>query len=921
MPCMRIKRDKGFTNGDIFFTFLIFTFYFPTISLMILRFKFTLLFFLFTIPLVSIHASVRYTINEGWRFSLEDNGNNHLQRFDDSKWESINIPHTWNRRDAADDVPGYYRGIGWYRKSLFIDSDVKDKLTKLYFDGANQVAELYVNEKLVGMHKGGYTRFCFDISSYIIPGSNNLIAVKVDNSNNVSIPPLSADFTFFGGIYRNLYLEVSEKTSLSSGDFASDGVYIKTELVSEKKAVVSIQSLLDNQLDRSRSVTVVQTILAPNGAQAGAVQQKRITLKANTSKVGYTSQFTIENPLLWSPASPQLYMVKTVVIDADTKRELDSQLNTFGLRWFDFDAEKGFSLNGKHLKLIGTNRHQCYFDKGNALADELHIEDVKLLKEMGGNMLRISHYPQDPLILQMCDKLGIIASVEVPIVNEITESNEFLQNSLNMTTEMVKQNFNHPSVIIWAYMNEVMLRPPFVDDSNRHKQYCAEVQKQANAIETLLRKLDPDRYTMIPFHGSLKRYEETNLVNIPRIVGWNLYQGWYGGSFEDFDSFLEDYHAKYPKTPILITEYGADVDDRLHSLNPERFDYTVEYGDLYHEHYLATIMRNDFIAGGTIWNLNDFYSESRTEAVPHVNTKGITTGSRQLKNTYLLYKVNLSSEPLAFLGKSWNYRAGTDLGNGTCVQPVKIYSNQPEVEVYHNGNFIKKISLPDHYQQLDIPFINGKNTVELKIGTRTYDLAEIDFRLLPVDLKKNELNEINVMLGSGRYFEDRDAKIVWIPEQPYVAGSWGYIGGVPVRPKTKSGNLPSTSVNIANTGNDPVFQTQREGIQSFRLDVQNGQYAVYLYWADLQGNSSGKSIYNLGNNTIGNNSKTGSVMNVTINTKKILSNFSIDGEKNGSIAIVKKVLLEVTDNNGIIINLEAVAGKTILNAIRVIKLN
>jgi beta-galactosidase len=618
--------------------------------------------------------------------------------------------------------------------------------------------------------------------------------------------------------------------------------------------------------------------------------------------------------------SPSLYAQNSSGGCPD-KKELDSQLNTFGLRWFNFDAGNGFSLNGKHIKLVGTNRHQCYLDKGNALPDELHIEDIRLLKEMGGNMLRISHYPQDPLILEMCDKLGIITSVEVPIVNEITETDEFLQNSLQMTTEMVKQNFNHPSLVIWAYMNEVMLRPPFADDSVRHKQYCREVHRQAVAIDQLLRKLDPERYTMIPFHGSLKRYEEAGLVNVPMIVGWNLYQGWYGGSFADLDSFLAAYHAKYPAIPILITEYGADVDDRLHSFKPERFDFTVEYGDLYHEHYLQTILRNNYIAGATIWNLNDFYSESRMDAIPHINIKGITTRDRQLKNTYLLYKVALSNKPMAFIAsRSWKYRAGTDRGDGTCLQPVKIYSNQSKADVYHNGAFFKQVDIPDHCLELELPFVNGKNTIEVRIGNRTYDLSETNFCLLPPDLRKNGLDEINVMLGSNRYFEDRDAGIVWIPEQPYTPGSWGYTGGQPVRPKTKSGVLPSTSLNIVNTDNDPVFQTQREGLQSFKLDVQDGQYAVYLYWADLNTDTVAKSIYNLGNNTV-NNKKSRSVMNVSINSQLIFSHFDMSGQADPGTAIVKKMLVNVSDKKGITVNLEAVEGKTVLNAIRVIKLN
>ncbi|HEU4607023.1 MAG TPA: glycoside hydrolase family 2 TIM barrel-domain containing protein, partial [Chitinophagaceae bacterium] len=362
---------------------------------------------------------------------------NSLRSCNDSKWELVNLPHTWNKSDVADDTPGYYRGVGWYRKQLYIDSSAKNKVSLLYFDGANQVTELYVNEKLVGVHKGGYTRFSFDISRYIIPGAYNLIAIKVNNSHDESIPPLSADFTFFGGIYRNLYLQIKEKTGISVADNASDGVYIKNSAVSAQKAVINIQTLLDNGLNKSRRVEIIQTIIDPAGMEV-QTSRKQLALAPNSVQTVYNNRIAIADPLLWSPDTPQLYSMKTVVRDVLTKKELDRQLNIFGLRWFHFDPQHGFSINGRHIKLIGTNRHQCYLDKGNALPDELHVEDIRLLKEMGGNFLRISHYPQDPLVLEMCDQLGIITSVEIPIINEITESESFLQNSLLMAKEMVK---------------------------------------------------------------------------------------------------------------------------------------------------------------------------------------------------------------------------------------------------------------------------------------------------------------------------------------------------------------------------------------------------------------------------------------------------------------------------------------------------
>jgi beta-galactosidase len=251
---------------------------------------------------------------------------------------------------------------------------------------------------------------------------------------------------------------------------------------------------------------------------------------------------------------------------------------------------------------------------------------------------------------------------------------------------------------------------------------------------------------------------------------------------------------------------------------------------------------------------------------------------------------------------------------------VKIYANQPKVDIYHNGRFFMQVEMKQPYYDLEIPFTDGKNRIELRVGNSTLDYTEINFTLLPVNLQASAFREINVMLGSNRYFEDRDAKMIWIPEKPYTAGSWGYIGGNPVRAKTRSGSLPSTGVNILNTDQDPLFQTQREDLQAFRLDVPDGQYALYLYWANLRADSSSNAVYKLGSNML---SSAGMhpVMNVLVNNQPVLVHFDLAEASNRPVAIIKKILVDVMDKKGITVNLEAVQGKTVLNAIRVLKLN
>lgn len=866
----------------------------------------------------------KYTINEAWKFTLEPISNAHLTNCNDLSWQTISFPHTWNNMDAIDDVPGYYRGKGWYRKSLFIGKENQGKVVQIYFEGANQVVELYVNGKLAGTHKGGYTRFTFDITSYIEYDKNNLIAISVDNSYDASIPPLSADFTFFGGIYRDVYLVIKDKLHLSNQDNASSGVYIKTPEVNKEKGEIEIKTLLNNGYDIRKNVLLEYILTDPQGNEVIKKKQKQ-TIAPLSINNEVNEKVTVINPQLWSPATPNLYRLHTSVYDAKTKERLDEYSTSIGFRWFHFDGEKGFFLNGEHLKLIGTNRHQCYYHQGNALKDEYHIRDIRLLKEMGGNFIRISHYPQDPLILEMCDKLGILASVEVPIINAITETEAFFTNATNMAEEMVKQNFNHPSLIIWAYMNEIMLRPPFADNVERHTLYCKEVNKLARQIENRIRELDPYRYTMQAFHGSMTRYgeNEADLMHVSKIIGWNLYNGWYGGQFSGFDAFLDKFHQKYPDTPILITEYGADVDVRLHSFDSERFDFSVEYADRYHEHYLKTIMKNDFIAGATIWNLNDFHSESRTDAVPHINSKGITTTTRELKNTYLLYKTRFNPIPSISIGtKTWKKRGGIDNGNGICIQPVKVYSNQPKADIFHNGKLLESITFTDNVATVQIPFTKGRNLIEANAYSNSLtDFCEIDFDLIPNQPNRDNFEEVNIMLGSKRYFEDRDANLIWVPEKEYTPGSWGYIGGHAYRPQTRHGSLPAADVDIAETNQDPLFQTQRVDLNAFKLDVPDGKYVVYLYWAELLTRSKKEVLpYNLGNDVEQVDIEQ-SVFDVLINSKPVLMNYDILAQAGNGRAVIKKFLIETSSGQGINIQLQPVKGHTILNAIRVVKIN
>ncbi|GAF03339.1 malectin domain-containing carbohydrate-binding protein [Saccharicrinis fermentans] len=411
------------------------------------------------------------------------------------------------------------------------------------------------------------------------------------------------------------------------------------------------------------------------------------------------------------------------------------------------------------------------------------------------------------------------------------------------------------------------------------------------------------------------------------IVGWNLYQGWYGGQLDGFDKYLDRHKNELPNKPVIVTEYGADVHTRLHSFHPERFDYTVEYGNMYHEHYLNTILKRDFVAGANIWNLADFYSAFRGNARPAVNCKGIVGLDRELKDSYLLYKTALHAETVLEIGqKEWKIRGGIAREDGDyCIQPVNVYSNSKEVELFANGKSMGKRKVNAYKASWDIPFVNGDNLLEavcIENGIKYRDRNMIDFRLAPLKPKSRSLpfTEINILLGSKRYFEDRLLDIIWIPEKEYQKGSWGYIGGTPYRKKTKYGSFPCADINIKDTDKDPIFQSQRVGLDAVKFDVPNGKYTLSLLWAELVSDIYHEKLaYNLGHEII-KEEVTNRIFNITINGETVENNLNIAEKYGAERAITKKYEITVSDGKGINIEFEAVSGNPILNALRLYKI-
>jgi len=875
------------------------------------------------------HAQLKYTINESWRF-LKDSSVENIVDFKKQldRAELVNLPHTWNDKDVVDEVKGYYRGAGWYTKTVRIPTAYKTKKVALFFEGANTVSDVYINNTFAGKHIGGYTRFVIPISKFITFDDEKAfttfnIIVKVDNAYNDDVPVLGADFTFFGGIYRDVNLVVTNPIHFNFEEDASNGVFITTPEVSKELALVNLKLKLRNDSDTKVKLKLITKIYNPQDALIRE-ESKSISLNSKVSDSYNLELKPFQNPQLWSPDTPNLYKVVSQIYDAKTNKKLDEVSNPLGFRWYKFDTEKGFFLNGEHLKLIGTNRHQDFKDIGNALPDYIHIEDVIKMKEMGSNFLRIAHYPQDPAILEMCDKLGILTTVEVPIVDTITESESFYENCLSAHWEMIRQNYNHPSLIIWAYMNEVLLHPRFQDDKERYKIYAANVVALAQKIENLTRKEDPYRYTMIPNHGNLERYKEPGLTDVPMIIGWNIYDGWYGSEYDALEERMYMFYNAVKK-PIIITEYGAGADPRLHTLNPTRFDFTQEYATNFHNHYLTLLKSLPFISGMNVWNYADFNSEGRIDAVQSINNKGLLGLDRKPKDVYYYYQASLLKEPFIAIGaKTWGKRSNVEDEQGYKVStmPVQVFTNQKSIELFHNGKSLGIQEPNGVIATFNVPFVNGENRLRA-VSSNSYlldDYAIVNIKVLPIKLDDFPKNGMSINVGDQRFFYDDIIDQGWMINRAYTKGSWGHVGGKPyVRPNKRKQQPYGAKETIVGTKNDPIYQTQLVGIEQFKFDVPHGKYEIKLHFAELEGASTSHLPYDLVEASTTKTKTTNRTFSVLINNKTVIDALDIIDQYGEFRAITIKHELQVQEGEGLTIDFEKIVGEPVLNAIEIYK--
>lgn len=686
-------------------------------------------------------------INSNWKFYKGYIENGFSADIDDSDWETVNIGHTWNNIDGQDGKFGnkdindtdYFRGDGWYRKNIFFEKEDREKLIFLRFQGANTKTDVYINEQPAGTHIGGYTAFCIDITPFIHFGKSNLLAIKVNNERDESIAPITADFTFYGGIYREIELIKKEKLYFGFGEFSSRGLKISTPFVTEEKAACVFETEIVNSSEETKSIQLQGTLSAPQAfkenpyithkdfdinellcSSESYIQQKNLTLAPGETKK-LTLTFEIKSPRLWNGRkNPYLYSAKaTILCNGHT---VDTICDNIGFRYYTVDREKGFLLNGKSYPLRGVSRHQDREGLGNALTIKEHNEDFALIYEMGANAIRLAHYPQAEYFYQMCDRYGIVVWAEIPFVDLVGGSGEyanpdrirkaFFHSTKAQLRELILQNYNHPSIVCWGLQNEVKAKfdsimRPFMEE-------LYSVGKAADPYRLLTQATN----------------QKTAYNWKSDLLAWNVYPGWYGMSRKSLGRFMDRNRSK---RPLGISEYGAGGNEFQHEEKPRKpkFDgqwHPEEYQTLCHEAFLKDINKRPYLWATFVWNMFDFGSDGRNEGNrPGRNDKGMVSFNRRIKkDSYYLYQSNWSIHPMVQIAESRNpkrKKKHTD---------IKVYSNCRSITLSINGQKVKSLSAEQCRQKgifvfRHIKLQKGKNLIIAKTDAGCICNAEFEY--------------------------------------------------------------------------------------------------------------------------------------------------------------------------------------------------
>jgi len=667
-------------------------------------------------------------INKGWGY-WENPMDNVVEVQEIADWQSINLPHTWNSEDVTDSEAGYRRSISWYKKDIEIAKVSPNQKYLLYFEGSNITTTVYVNGQKAGKHIGGYIGFEIDMTPFVKTGFNE-VHVKVDSGYNRDIiPSQKSDFFIYGGITRDVWFRTKPNTAIGK-------VKLTTPKVSEELASLRV----DVPIDSEENLTGFSLEVILKDPKGEIVSSKTVEVEGGNTQILITD---IQNPELWDTETPNLYTVDVVL--KKRKKEVDKVSDRVGFRWFEFVENGPFYLNGKRVLLRGTHRHEEHAGVGAAMSNEQHRNDMEQIKEMGANFVRLAHYPQDPEIYKACDELGLLVWDELPWCRGGIGGEVWQTNTKNMLKEMIEQNYNHPSVIIWSLGNEMYWLPDFEGGDDRDK-----INAFVTELNTMAHEVDPTRKTAMR-----KYYEGAEIVD---VFSPSIWSGWYSGSYKSYQKAIDTYKPQYKS--FLHAEYGGSSHIGRHTENPitgegiinsdgweeaivqtevsniaQIGDWSENYiVDLF-DWYLRISETDSTFVGNAQWAFKDFGTPLRPENdIPYMNQKGLVDRNGKPKDAFYVFKSYWAKEPFAYIeSHTWTERQGPE----GLARSINVFSNCNEVTLFHNdqnlGTKNKDItSFPASGLTWDVQFTEGKNELIAKAkdanGKMVEDVLEVAYR-------------------------------------------------------------------------------------------------------------------------------------------------------------------------------------------------
>lgn len=624
----------------------------------------------------------------------------------------VDLPHTWNAQDALSGKIDYKRGIGNYEKNLFIRPEWKGKRLFIRFEGVNNIADVFINRRHIGEHRGGYGAFIFEITGKVEYGKENSILVRVNNGEQLDIMPLVGDFNFYGGIYRDVHLLITDETCISPLDYASPGVRLIQDSVSHRYA--KVRAIVDLSNGSSGNQEVELNVRLLDGQRVVKEGTKNVNLSGN-EVMQQELTFEIDQPHLWNGRQdPFLYQAEVTLFR--NGQMVDRVTQPLGLRFYRIDPDKGFFLNRKHLPLQGVCRHQDRSEVGNALRPQHHEEDVALMLEMGVNAVRLAHYPQATYFYDLMDKNGIIVWAEIPFVGPggyndkgFVDLPAFRANGKEQLKELIRQHYNHPSICVWGLFNEL------TELGDNPVEYIKELNVLAHQEDTTR-----------PTTSVSNQMGDLNFIT--DAIAWNRYDGWYGGTPADLGKWLDRMHKDHPEICIAISEYGAGASiyhqqDSLVKTVPTSWWHPENWQTYYHIENWKTISSRPYVWGSFVWNMFDFGAAHRTEGDrPGINDKGLVTFDRKVrKDAFYFYKANWNrEEPMLYLtGKRNTVRTQR-------LQTIIAFTNQAGAELFVNGKSYGKTT-PDSYAILEwknVELQPGENEIKVVSTNKKLPLSD-----------------------------------------------------------------------------------------------------------------------------------------------------------------------------------------------------